>query len=909
MWFQGSAKPERAEEKRAATAENGTDDRYAVDRTASVTEESALDTSIVSSDNSSYVSTGTSFETDDSAIDPDDLFDDDELDELMDLESNPIMGGWVDSACGWLDKPMCFMPFGKETSLLRQSKGRTKSALQQMRMNEALSTVANMKLSAAERRNLRLSRKGLSTVQETDDVLSTNSSQFISPEKIQPLKREAETKVKRPKKKTDGQEKKQASSSSTDSRKKDENKKQDRPKIEKETTSVVSKETSSGNEANPRMEKNERSQRMERSLTRDPEGSHHSRMIDLDGGSTDELAKPEEELDDVELSQTLENALMDTPDPNKPIHDPDDEKMNIPELELPESDSIRSGFEKGNNGSASDNDAGKEESRNDSIHSQRSGVRSTRKNKIMKNKIMEVMQRSQCVPRDRDVTDLTHVDSGNAPDDEQKSRANPISIPKPIEIIDVLSMDDNDSWTPGATSVDPEPSSSKRQFEYYGMQRRAGSKSRDPSPSISRRSLSRYQRDPSPSQSGRKPLNGILNAEDLWNEEEAKLTNRKSSNEVSKHRVISLSSAQTADDVWTEEEQKLQEAESIFDDPKAREAFLGHRRGRLQDTGLQNRSSSHSRRRLLVQALQEGEEDIYGDNSKRSFRSRSGDPRKAPAPEAERQLQRSRSKSRDSRRTSPVVPTDQQDEILDQRTSQSHVHKSKDLVVIRTIEDGQRLRSNRAPNNEDAINVHEYLEGSVSRGGIGRSSPMRRSLSRHRRSKNREIVDLAHVDDFEGRRSVSRSRDARDDHESTPESRTKGGSPKSPKSISSDWPDYETVASATKELRKLERKIEKQLRQVKRDSKTKNDWESQTVSSKEIKKLEKQLAQKLKRDNEKRATKLQRIKHKVPKSNTTPSASDDPQKSHKSIRHFPGRNSRHKPCLDRPIQELSPTGR
>ncbi|KAL3912369.1 MAG: hypothetical protein SGILL_006911, partial [Bacillariaceae sp.] len=89
--------------------------------------------------------------------------------------------------------------------------------------------------------------------------------------------------------------------------------------------------------------------------------------------------------------------------------------------------------------------------------------------------------------------------------------------------------------------------------------------------------------------------------------------------------------------------------------------------------------------------------------------------------------------------------------------------------------------------------------------------------------------------------------------------------PKSGKS-GEEWPDYDTVVSATKELRKLEKKIEKQLRQVKRDSKSTEEFDAQTVSSKEIRKLEKQLAQKLKRDNEKRATKLKRIKRKVPKS-------------------------------------------
>ena len=175
-----------------------------------------------------------------------------------------------------------------------------------------------------------------------------------------------------------------------------------------------------------------------------------------------------------------------------------------------------------------------------------------------KNKIMQVMQRSKSVPRQREITDLTHVESTQAPEDEQqKPKENASTVPRPIEIIDVLSMDDQDSWTPGAASIDPEPSQSKRQFEYHGMKkRRARSKSRDPSPSLSKRSSSRHARDPSPSQSGRKTRAGALNADDLWNEEEAKLTKRKNPKERARRRGKSRSSPQTVDDVWTEEEQK-----------------------------------------------------------------------------------------------------------------------------------------------------------------------------------------------------------------------------------------------------------------------------------------------------------------------------------------------------------------
>jgi len=373
-----------------------------------------------------------------------------------------------------------------------------------------------------------------------------------------------------------------------------------------------------------------------------------------------------------------------------------------------------------------------------------------------------------------------------------------------------------------------------------------------------------------------------LNADDLWKEEEAKLKLKTYHNETAGKNTKSLSTLEAADNLWDEEEQKLQSStEDIFDDPQAREAFLGHRRGRLQDTGVDNkpRSPSQSRRRQLVKALQEDEEL---ENSKRSTRtsrsrsrSRSVDPRKAPTPEMQAaNMRKSRSKSRDTRFTDYAASEGRREENRNE-SSHSRVNKNKDLVVIRSVEDAQRLRSSKmqstpttggyamSRNNYDSFNDHEYSNV----GRTDESNDQQKQSLRQAKSHEPVIVDL--------------TRDDRDDVESPPDSASsKRGSSKSAAN-GEGWPDYDTVASATKELRKLEKKIEKQLRKSKSENNDNEEWDARAVSAKEIRKLEKKLAQKLQRDNEKRASKLKRIKRKVPK---TPS-SGPPEKEHDPAEH------------------------
>jgi hypothetical protein len=771
---------------------------------------------------------------DSDVLDLDDTFDDFDDIELMGYESNPIVGNWVDSACGWLDKPMCMLTFGKDTSLLRQSKGRTKAAIQQIRMSDALSTVANMKLSAAERRNLRLHRKGLkkamndgaSTIQEEESPDVTDKMKeppFFTKNHIQPSKKSEDSKGNNDDKKESSaaakKEKTEKSNVSMKEKKEDSKRSDDPSFVHVERKSAASEvkivKEKQLKEIGKKPAKIAKEKQL-KEIGKEPAGSNHSRKV---------LEDNNESMQE-ELSQTLDNVLKDSPIPARGVsvesHEPIDKSEDVPELPLKmEEKPVK-------------------KTKEISSLSERTGFRSVRKNKIMQ----VVQKRSRSVPRTREapITDLTDVDTETA-DRVVPTSVKKLEIQKSIEIIDVLSMDEEDSWTPG---TDPEPSTVEKSLGNQDGHSQVA-KSRDPSPSISN------ARDPSPVHIRQNGKAATQNVDDIWNQEVVKLK-KKHKNEKTRRMSNSIPlPAASPNNVWKEEEQKLQKkSDTIFDDPKAREAFLDHRRGRLVDNSLEDnqRSRSHSRRRQLVEALQDDDSSI-NSGSRRSSRSRSLDLRFPPSPELQADVKKSRSKSRERPISTPV---DTEDEIMGNFPRNHHhqrVNKANDLVVIRTIEDAQRLRSSVASNSHEPIDVHEYmLEKSSSR------SRHEHGGSSHGRLQSRDLT-VVNLVDTENNNS-SRFRDERDDSESRPENRASNrGSSKT-----GEWPDYETVISATKQLRKLEKKIEKQLRQTKHD----DAWENQTISSKEIKQLEKQLAKRLKHENEKRATKLKRIKRKVPKS-------------------------------------------
>jgi hypothetical protein len=932
--------------------------------------------SLESSDSST--TSGTSYETEDSeALEPD-LFDDEEEFEdleLMSVDTHPAMGGCVDSACGWLDRPMCLLNFGKETSLLRQSKGRTRAAaIQQIRMSEALSTAANMKLSASERRTLRLRRKGLHLVPEDNDAATTKTGdgdvsvydkqstievksrdvKFISKKRIQPFKDRTEEVATLSQTSTVESTNRRGSVSTEE-----DDERRLRGSGSNPSTGPVHPSKSNQTEiaSVEDIEEQERFHCEEENCQgkNDPEGSVHitngrnvKEIVTLEGSESvkgETVQDSCQDREDRELSVTLDKVLMDSPNSTEPYRMEDSEmskslskrgtSLQVPSLDLPESESIESTRQK-----EEPKQTEKEKSKNPSSRSERSLAR--------KQRIMKVVQRSKSNPRKKreaDVTDLTHIDHNpTATSKEGLTLSSPVkkhvihaeekyALPKDIEIIDVLSLDDQDSWTPENARVHDGRSrgSLKKKIERTDSlekHQKRESKSRDPSPSLSRRFSNAKGRDPSPSENGREIKSyGSVNDADprvtsLWNEEAAKLSNESSVGAMAKSGSKNLNVAKTADDLWAQEEQKLHTDQSdIFEDHMAREAFLGHRRGRLQAVGMEsaNRSRSQSRRRRLAKALEEADEvaddSIHsrrGVKSTRLARTTNVDLRPAPSPENAVPIKITHSMSRDasgkSRAPSPQVI--QQKQMRTQSTTElqhpdnqsmaypTGLKKNRDLVVVRTIDDGQRLRISRSSGrdkgtqdansyqrtmNKQPIDVHDCAEESDgARRKSGRSShrslERQNSTPRHQSSSREiEIVDLADVEDMMmDHRPPLPGRDARDDRESKQGTRSlRRGSSGSPPA--EDWPDYETVISATRELRKLEKKIEKQLRQVKRETKS-QEWESQAVSSKEIRKLEKQLAQKLKRENEKRGTKLKRIRRKVLKTSSAVTAGEDPIK-------------------------------
>lgn len=989
---------------KAADSSTKLQDRYTVaNNTASLGDIRNLDsvvsanisTSVGSTDSST--SSGTSYETEDSeALEADDLFDDEEFEdlEIQSMDTHPVMSGWVDSACSWMDRPMCILNFGKETSLLRQSKGRTRpSAIQQMRMSEALSTAANMKLSASERRILRLRRKGIHAEGPDDNDAVTNvtgdadTSEYTKTSSVDKKNNDVKLFIKKriqPLKEHPEENTAPTLLAVRSNPAHPEQVKEGSPRNFSLTLAVepVLSVKSNHSEYNDNEEAHEEddSQETEEKTEpkKDPEGSVRSvretfqeEPPNMDSGEHEEAESQREgrrNREDRELSVTLDKVLMDSP--SSTAHGAvsisgtkSDGYLIVPSFELPESDSIESTNNK-------EEQTKTEKDINPSTRSERSAARKIR--------IMKVVQRSRSVPRrtEAEITDLTHIDGtpaspsqdvANASSSERKRNAirdgAKDDIPNDVEIIDVLSLDDQDSWTPGIAR-DPRVYShrntkKKRQKESTENHQQHQARSRDPSPSLSRGFSNPQGRDPSPSRSGRevKSHNAYSTnaneveqtAASLWDEEAAKLISKSSKKAATKSGSKYLPAVNGADDLWTQEEQKLQTPEAdIFEDPMAREAFLGHRRGRLQDIGTENvhRSRSQSRRRRLVKALQGGEQSDQSSRSVRSTRSSKSSSlhlRGPPTPEAAvLPIKMIRSKSRESRGKSrePLSPASPKREVAVESTTEisgynedqhmvhlsAGVNKKKDLVAIRSIDDGQMLRTTRSRGRDESldgsdsanntkskqpIKVNQYTEGSE---GRGHARPVSRHYDRQelepqnrpprRRSKSREIetVDNANAGVMVDHQSSLQGRDSRDDRESQQISRsTRRGSTSSPPT--EEWPDYDTVVSATRELRKLEKKIEKQLRQVKRETKN-QEWDTQTVSSKEIRKLEKQLAQKLKQENEKRATKLKRIRRKVHKTSSSAEANAEPVKPTAIARPKASPTAQHQ--QDEPEQQFQP---
>ena len=218
------------------------------------------------------------------------------------------------------------------------------------------------------------------------------------------------------------------------------------------------------------------------------------------------------------------------------------------------------------------------------------------------------------------ITDLTYVDTNSRRrtndvtsqsfPDKNRLDSNDKALSNDIEIIDVLNMgDDQDSWIPGSR-YDHERSNNSEQKEYL---------------KIAARNVKR---------------DAILasDCDDLWHQEKKKVTKKKSSHDERSTKARNVNSHATpTEDLWNEEKVKLQTTpDGIFDDPKACEAFLGHRQGRLRDVGLEKaknkRLRSKSHRRKLQNVLRDDGKGDTDNNleSKKLPKSRSAVVRNYP---------------------------------------------------------------------------------------------------------------------------------------------------------------------------------------------------------------------------------------------------------------------------------------
>jgi len=860
---------------------------------------------------------GTSFATEGSdVLEPDGFFDADEYGDLdtLSLGSHPMVDGWVDSACSWIDHPISLIQriaFGRETSLLRQSKGRTRSTICKM---NAISSVSNMKLSTMERRNLRLHRKGIHTNGETTDIESAMGRLALEDAK------KKEIKIMRIQPKENFECRRFVSDSS-----------------EKKGPPPSSKTNEVGKElATTDIEKKDNDIS---TIKHDPTAMNLTRPGQSREGkevTNDKINEELEEADDsiADTKITEERTMENSSTQDKYNHPQLSSTSNSTKIDPPIVSKIASIDEDQPTGSFSSNALrGLESSESETLTESLSQKGDTEdlqslsnrgEHSIVKrNSITEsAMDRGKIVPQGNElgITDLTHIDTNSTSTNDDISRQFPDNngqkieddkvLSSDIEIIDVLSMDDQDSWIPGSRN-DQEHSIGKEKKKHQDIENK--SKNIDHTSLYSvKGSTSNHKRDIASESNGDQVLAIV---DDIWIEEEEKLNTKIAANGETFPGSTSLNNAEIAEDVWNEEKLKLQTTpDDVFGDPKTREAFLGHRRGRLRDIGMDGNnkiSRSQSRRRKLRNVLrgERGESD-GNKGSKRLSRSRSLGIRNPPSPEDGAVIKQSRSKSREGRLVSKPIPSQKDTEHHNASTTTTPPSRVKDLVVVRSIAEGQRIRSSKreyinygaGSHLNDPISVSKFVGEASTRGPYDEDSSRsrhrrisdRRTKSSRQRSKSRVPTD-ANLAKTKESKNKNLTNDERDDQESVPTVCPSESRPVNTEPVANNRSDYDNAISATKELRKLEKKIEQQLRQAKRESKNQDSWDSQTVpskeirrmekklakklkavtsdnpdsqtvSSKEIRRLEKQLAQKLSGENENRASKLKRIKRKVSKS-------------------------------------------
>ena len=821
---------------------------------------------------------GTSYVSDGSeTLERDEFFDDEEFLDLenFSLESQPmVMDRFVDSACSCLDHPAALYQkicLGAETSLLRQSKVRSPSTNFQNKP-----TSPNLGMAAAKRRshlvraNNAYSNGERELTEQIAKIEKRNEIQImrIQPEDVSELKDVVRPKTQNSDNHNKRIEEKQAAVG-LDSLQK--------ITIHQPVPIHESRQeyTTERKEIDQKKEANEESQ----SISNDSTKSMVERAIQK-GSKEDEergmdLRRLETAKDiDAGLSEIAEKMDVDVKiDPPSDIRTAairDGQSTgsypeSLQELESSKSDEATKGVSKQNEKLievAMDPSGRGQRSQSPTVTTQRA---------------TEVASQSSNVTSR---TKEAEIDS----DDET-------SIFNDLEVVDVLSMDDQDSWIPGSRNeIDNLNTMNKDELDHQNQN------SMLPGSKLSSSSTDdQVQRD-------RPVITNVSSVDELWVEEEEKLNRNNPSSGAKSSRSNVRIVTQTAEDLWNEERMKLQtNANGIFDDSKVMEAFLRQDQVNFRDTRIDAREilRSQSRRQRIRKALKDrdGEDFLTYKTSQENLRLKTLG-QSPPTPESLSAIQQSPNDGLEGSLAGNTIPF--QPSVRELSNVTPLPSRKKDLVAVRSIEEGQRIRSSKrnAPKKYD---THPYHKPSMEMNSYARErtarSPYEEQSNRSRRhTKSNSLIKSSsrqlsrtpdpngtkHLTMFEEPAKNYQTNDERDDQESLPSSNPAVGRPAS---ITSEnkLSDFEIAVSATKELRKLEKKIERQLRRADLDSKTDqskeirriekklskklrsikpDDMEGQAVSSREIRRLEKELAQRLSGENEKRASKLKRIKRK-----------------------------------------------
>lgn len=882
-------------------------------------------------------------------VETEELLENDEIFSAASYDSRPgMVGGWFDFACGWMDRPnMCVgvLGGGKQTSLLRESHMKAEKAMRRVKMNESMKRAAKeasetkkkkdkSEVEKLQRGVARAAAVAAESVRKLEIQPSKSSSTLQDDNDADPktMKVDDSEKTSEMLRQEDIEEKmKQVSARAAEILKNTIEARALKPRddvsisvalytyvlfIRLLTMAIISQHDSSptqsyGNLRQKLIDKltqheatspaDEDSAEEPKTVVHDAKASMHHESVERSSRSTHSIVRRGgQDITIVEGDIVDVEELSGTSDVARP-----DQVDAIP-VQIAD---------------------------NDTSH------------QVLSEAHKSLEDVPPVVPASHSITDLTYFDDGNGELEdasEQETTVTPepaeLSLPqkpvavvppkrstrlaslqkndlgkKEMEVIDVFEIDDEDSWTPGEKN-DPPPLSIHQQGH-------------SPSKSHS----DELAQDKSPPKSMRASLfeakvsNAVERPDDVINLWEG-------SGHVSRSR-----SHRTRKD-------------ETFNDPQAREAFAGLRRGRLETKGKPHDRTSQSGLDALdgapVGAPMKNEPIVIGTDG-HVIQERD------VIIEAEMALRRAR--SRDSRRML--------EQSMEHRRLADDSHRAKNIVAIRSIDEAQRIRSERSrdfhdvsahgskgrelrgsfsyghhervPSHDSPIDADEYMQSrtrdyddDISRRSTnerGRYSgparekldyrPQRHTFSapvpsyhEHDHSARRQFIgrEQSQVDRYSPisrepemynsvnitrpksrersyaamemqmsrsghRRSMDgkdmRSRDMRDDNDFG----------RSEASGHGRYDEFEDSASRRrsrtnpteeshhiKELRRLEKKITKQLQQVKQSQQIPEEWDERSaVSRHELRSLEKKLVQTLRKEDEKRAAKLQRIKHKL----------------------------------------------